>query len=100
MDENRTDFRAALREVAAEEAGSMGCHVGLKRLIAYCQDRLPATESEAVQEHLSLCPRCTGLLLELRTFEAACASGGTGPESPRRKTWDFLARRLDSEGSS
>jgi anti-sigma factor RsiW len=45
-----------------------GLHIGLKRLIAYCQGRLPAAQCEAVQEHLSLCPRCTGLLLELRGF--------------------------------
>ena len=100
MNENRTSFRAALRELAAEEAGGAGFHVGVKRLIAYCQGTLPAAESEAVQEHLSLCPRCTGLLLELRSFEAACASEGAGPEAPRRKTWDFLVRRLHSEESS
>jgi anti-sigma factor RsiW len=96
MDEKRTDFRAALRELAAEEAGDVGLHVGLKRLIAYCQGALAAAESEAVQEHLSLCPRCTGLLLELRSFESACANGGADPEIPRREAWDAFVRRLPS----
>lgn len=76
------------------ESGDVGRHYGLKRLIAYREGRLPAAESEKVEEHLSLCPRCTNLLLELRDFEAAVASGETGPESLRQEDWDALAQRL------
>ena len=94
MDEKRTDLRAALRELAGEESGDIGEHVGFERLIAYRQGTLPAAERETVQEHLSLCPRCTGLLLELGEFEAAAASGETGPESLRQEAWDSLVRRL------
>lgn len=95
MDEKkRTGLRDALRELAAGESGDIGQHLGLKRLIAYCQGTLPAAERESVQEHLSLCPRCTGLLLELRDFEAAAARGDAGPESLRQEAWDSLVRRL------
>lgn len=94
MDEKRTDLRATLRELAGEEAGDAGPHVGLKRLIAYRQGTLPAAERETVQEHLSLCPRCTRLLLELRDFETAAASGETGPESLQQEAWDSLVRQL------
>ena len=95
MDENRTDLKAALRELAAEESADIGPHVGLKRLIAYRRGTLPTAEREGLQEHLSLCPRCAGLLLELRDFEAASAGGGApGPESLRQNAWESLARRL------
>jgi anti-sigma factor ChrR (cupin superfamily) len=70
-------------------------HAGLKRLIAYRQGALPPAEREELQEHLSLCPRCTGLLRELRDFEAASAGGGAaGPESLPDEAWESLARRL------
>jgi hypothetical protein len=89
---------------AAEGPGEAGPHVGSKRLIAYRQGRLPAAEREAVQEHLSLCARCTGLLRELRDFEAASAASPPSPPSPntataghdalREEAWDSLVQRL------
>jgi hypothetical protein len=67
----------------------------MKRLIAYREATLPEAEREALQEHLSLCPRCTGLLRDLRDFESA-ASGAveTGPETLRQDAWESLVRRL------
>jgi hypothetical protein len=82
------------------ESGDIGPHCGMKRLIAYRQGTLPAAERERVQEHLSLCPRCTGLLRELRDFEAAADSGETGPESLRHEAWDSLARRLPAPATA
>jgi len=93
VDENRIDLKTALRELAAEESEDMGPHAGLERLIAYRRGTLPAAEHEALQEHLSLCKRCAGLLLELRGFEAASAGGvAAGPESLRQDAWESLAR--------
>lgn len=101
VDEKRTDLKAALRELAAEESGHIGRHIGLKRLIAYRQGRLPAAEREALQEHLSLCTRCAGLLLELRDFETASAQGSAaGPEALRQEAWDSLAEHLPRKGSA
>ena len=77
-----------------ENNGEAGPHPGLKRLLAYRAGTLPMAERETVQEHLSLCPRCTGLWREIRDFEAASAGGDVGPESLREKAWDSLARRL------
>ena len=90
MDDKRIDLKAALRELAAEESGKAGPHVGSKRLIAYRQGTLPAEEREAVQEHLSLCPRCAGLLLELRNFEMAAAEEEPGPEPLRTRRIPLL----------
>jgi hypothetical protein len=98
VNEKRTDRRAALRGLAAGESGEAGPHCGLKRLIAYRQGTMPAAERENVQEHLSLCPRCTGLLRELRDFEAAVERGEeAGPEAQRQEAWDALARRLPAK---
>lgn len=94
MDENSTDPKA-LRELASEESEDIGPHVGLESLIAYRQGTLPAAEREALQEHLSLCQQCAGLLLELRDFEAASAGDvAAGPESLRQEAWESLARQL------
>jgi anti-sigma factor RsiW len=94
VDEKRPDLKAVLRELAAEESGDAGPHVGSKRLIAYRQGTLPAAERETVQEHLSRCPRCTGLWRELKEFETAAARGDAGPEPQRREAWESLAGRL------
>jgi len=75
-----------------------GPHVGTRRLIAYREGRLPEAEREALQEHLSLCPRCTGLLRELRTFEARAAGAvEPGPEPLRQEAWESLLRRLPAK---
>lgn len=98
MSEKRADPKAVLRDLAAGAAQTPGGpHVGSKRLIAYRQGTLPAAEREAVQEHLSLCGRCTGLLRELREFEAAAADtagGSAGPDPLREEAWQSLVRRL------
>jgi hypothetical protein len=73
-------------------------HPGLKRLIAYREGALPEAEREALQEHLSLCRRCTGLLRDLKDFAAAAAAGeAAGPESLREAAWASLAGQLPRE---
>ena len=72
-----------------------GPHAGTRRLIAYREGRLSEAEREALQEHLSLCPRCTGLLRELRDFEAAAAGAvEPGPDALRQQAWESLSRKL------
>jgi len=95
VNEKRTDLKAALRELAAEDSADVGPHPGPKRLIAYRQGTLPAAEREALQEHLSLCPRCTGLLRELRDFEAATREPSpAGPPSLQEEAWASLVQHL------
>jgi len=89
VDEERIDLKTS------EDAGP---HIGSKRLIAYRQGTLPEAEHEAVQEHLSLCRRCTGLLRELRAFEAAAAGEvAAGPEPLQQEAWESLVQRLPRE---
>ncbi len=100
MTDKRHDLRAALRGLAAEESADAGEHIRLPRLIAYRDGSLPAAERETIQEHLSLCPRCTRLLLELRDFEADAAQGGiAGAEPLKRHAWEALSRRLPAAAS-
>jgi anti-sigma factor RsiW len=95
VNEKRTDLKAVLRELAAEESADVGPHVGLKRLTAYRQGTLPAAEREALQEHLSLCSRCTALFRELREFETASSEAGPAGLQPlREEAWASLVRRL------
>ena len=72
-------------------------HLGTRRLIAYREGKLTAAERDAVQEHLSLCPRCTGLLRELKDFEAAAESGAMAPEPLRQEAWAGLVERLPAK---
>jgi hypothetical protein len=90
--------------VDEERADLRGPHPGTKRLIAYRQGTLPAAERDALQEHLSLCARCTGLLRELRDFEAASAEESaaarketTEPDPQREEAWAALVRRLPAK---
>lgn len=85
MDENSDGLRS-------------GPHASMKRLIAYREGTLPEAEREALQDHLSLCPRCTGLLRDLRDFETAAAGAvEPGPDSLRQEAWSSLVHRLPSE---
>jgi hypothetical protein len=79
VDRERTDLRP---------------HLGTKRLIAYREGTLTPAERDAVQEHLSLCARCMGLLRELRDFEAAAAEAPAHPDPLREEAWTALVRRL------
>lgn len=90
MDENSDDEDDDLRS-----GPHSGSHAGMKRLIAYREGTLPEAEREALQDHLSLCPRCTGLLRDLRDFESAAAGDvEPGPEPLRQEAWESLVRRL------
>lgn len=72
-----------------------GPHAGTRRLIAYREGRLSEAEREVLREHLSLCRRCTGLLRELRDFEAAAAGAvEPGPDALRQQAWQSLSKRL------
>jgi hypothetical protein len=95
VNEKRTDLKAVLRELAAEDSADVGPHVGLKRLTAYRQGTLPAGERDALQEHLSLCSRCTSLFRELREFETASTeTAPSGLQPLQEEAWAALVRHL------
>lgn len=94
MDERQSDLKDALHGPAAGPAEGIGPHPGWKRLLAYREGTVEAAEREAVQEHLSLCRRCTGLLRELVDFEADATAGAAVPSAEREQAWNALLERL------
>lgn len=94
VDAKRTDLNASHRDHPDEDAEAVGHHVGLEGLIAYCEGRLTAAEREDLQEHLSLCARCTALLRELYEFASDSDQRGlTGPERLEQEAWESLVQR-------
>src|SRR6185312_14223458 len=76
-----------------EEIGTAGQHVEVERLTAYYEGRMTAAEREELQEHLSLCVRCSVLLRELQEFAADSGERGlSGPESLEQDAWELLAQ--------
>ncbi len=68
------------------------------RLAAYHRDELSGSEMEALRDHLSLCPECSELLLDLSGFEQL----GTSAEAQRWKqrqpaVWQALQSTLAAE---
>lgn len=94
MNDERTDPKAALREPAVEEEAAIAPHPGWKRLLAYREGTVGAAEREALQEHLSLCRRCSELLRELRDFETESAAGAAPALAGRGEAWNALLERL------
>jgi len=65
---NESDLKTALGEMAAETLAA-GDHLTADELVAYRVGELSQEETERVQEHLAACPDCTGLLLDLASFQ-------------------------------
>ncbi len=87
----------------------LSSHPRAGRLIAYREGRLAEGERATIQEHLSLCRRCSTLLLELRAFEQGTnateelptengdddgSREGNPVDSNREEAWLALRRRL------
>jgi hypothetical protein len=76
-----------------EEVGVAGQHVELERLTAYYEGRMTTAEREELQEHLSLCVRCSVLLRELHEFASDSGERGlSGPESLKQDAWELLVQ--------
>ena len=67
-------WRSALEAVADEKRRDLGPHPDLDALVAYHAGDLAASEAQALQDHLVLCPRCAELLLELDAFAVDAAT--------------------------
>lgn len=76
-----------------EEVGAAGQHVEPESLTAYYEGRMTAAEREELQEHLSLCARCSVLLRELHEFAADSGERGlSGPERLEQEAWELLVQ--------
>ncbi len=73
-------------------------HPSGRHLAAYHREELSPSEMEALRDHLSLCPECSELLLDLSGFEQL----GTGAEAQlwtgrQPAVWRALQSRLEAE---
>jgi tetratricopeptide (TPR) repeat protein len=76
-----------------EEVEAAGQHVELERLTAYYEGRMTTAEREELQEHLSLCVRCSALLRELHEFASDSGERGlSGPEHLEQEAWELLVQ--------
>lgn len=61
-------LRDASRKVAAAARRHLGPHPSPDELIAYHAGELSTVAEESLQSHLTLCPECTALVLDLAAF--------------------------------
>jgi hypothetical protein len=96
-DELDGEVSEAIRAFAAEERKGRTPHVLPEDLLAYQEGQLSEEESEAIRDHLEVCPECAGLVLDLARFpeiEPAAAAAGLSEE----QRWEALRARLEEEG--
>jgi hypothetical protein len=87
MTDHRPTTAAAIRSVLEDNAPT-GEHLSLESLFAYRRQALPSADRQAAQEHLSDCPQCAELLLDLDAFDA--------PELPQdRHLWEDDLRTVE-----
>ncbi len=91
-------WRSALDMVVDEKRRQLGPHLSDDELVAYHAGELEAASADRVQDHLVLCPRCAGLLLELDAFAADAATvpsspAATVPSSPAATVVPIAERR-------
>lgn len=63
-----TSFRATLGALAESERGKLGSHPDTETWVAYHGGELPQAQAEGLRDHLTVCPECADLLLDLDAF--------------------------------
>lgn len=68
MDTKRVTFAEALKAVSEQAPSQEAPHPTPEELVAYQEGRLAESRRESVQDHLSLCPECTQVVVDLASF--------------------------------
>jgi len=92
-------LEADLRRVAAARSRALEGHPTPQNLVDYQLGVLPAESVELVQEHLSLCPECAQVVLDLTAFTSAHASEHALPAADLERDWQVVERRLRAEAA-
>jgi hypothetical protein len=61
-------FQTSARALAEEARGQLAVHPSPDELLAYQRHGLSPAGEDRIQEHLSLCPDCIGVILNLESF--------------------------------
>jgi anti-sigma factor RsiW len=72
------------------------CRVLLERLSAYLDSDLPPGDCRRIEAHARRCPRCAGVLADLRTTTNLCrrAAGQPLPPAIRKAARDRIRRLM------
>jgi len=91
-DLRKVSFRAALRARAEEGRRGLAAHPSLAALIAYHRRRSLPGEEEDLRDHLTLCPECRELVLDLVHFGETAAAAPTDEQV--EAAWQVLRIQL------
>ncbi len=71
MSSSPENFEQTLHRLGAEASRSLTIHPDYRELAGYCEDTLEVGVEEAIREHLSHCPACARVVLDLLQPPAA-----------------------------
>jgi Putative zinc-finger len=96
MAEERDRRFSMLRDLVRETGLEANEHPPVERLFAYQEGLLSGVEETELQDHLTLCPDCTRMVLELSgAVEPEVPDAETAlPEERMAKLWPAMRRRL------
>ena len=72
---SQNEFHELMKAAAQVPVSQISGHIGEAQMIAFCEDRLPATERERIQKHLMSCSECLRLFRETSDFFAPLREG-------------------------
>jgi hypothetical protein len=70
-------------------------HPAIEELVAYYGGELDAAAAEKLADHLTACPDCAALVLDLDAFPAAVERNDGADEVATRKAWKSLETQLE-----
>ncbi|MDP9119820.1 MAG: zf-HC2 domain-containing protein, partial [Acidobacteriota bacterium] len=89
---------AVLRAVLSEQsARALHEHPSPDLLIGYCLGALPPEDDDRLQDHLTLCPECARLVLDLTALAAPSPPAPHPSEPGLTREWERLSARLAGE---
>jgi hypothetical protein len=94
-DLGKASFREALRARADAARRGLSHHPPVAALIAYHRGRSSLREAEDLRDHLTLCPECRELLLDLVHFgETGETQAATPADEEVEVAWRAMRTRL------
>lgn len=98
---NQNEFRELMKAAAQPPVSQTYGHIGEAQMIAFCEDRLPATEREWIQKHLAGCSECLLLFRETSDFFAPPREGEEQlTEAEIAEGWNSIWSRVETDSRS
>ncbi len=98
MGRSGAGIEEAVGELGVALRDGVSRHPSARQLAAYHREELPPEETEALRDHLALCPECSELLLDLAGFgELAASTEAQHWEERKPAVWGSLRSALAAE---